>query len=54
MSVKDGGRRCLGDAQVLYKVDDGREDITRQTVGWAQGSGSAPGFQKLNPFIHGY
>lgn len=35
---KDGGRRCLGGAHVFYKVDDGREDVTRQTV-WGGGAG---------------
>lgn len=34
-------------APVLYKVDDVREDVTRQTVGGG-GSECPPGLQKLN------
>lgn len=50
-SVQNGVRRRLGGAHVLYKVDDGREDVRGRKVGRSE---CPPGLQKLNVFMHGY
>lgn len=50
-SVQNGVRRRLGGAFVLYKVDDGREDVRARRVGRSE---CPPGLQKLNVFMYGY